>query len=793
MRIRNFTRALSYFLTIFFFPFLLDAQNFTISGYIKDGRTDETLIGATVSSKDNPSVGTVSNNYGFYSLTTSKGKYTLIFSYIGYQNKEVIVDLSANQSLNASLSDGLSLQEIVVTAREKEQNVQGTQMGTVALSIESVKKLPALAGEVDILKTLQLLPGVKGNEGQAGFYVRGGGPDQNLVLLDEAVVYNPGHLLGFFSVFNSDAIKNTTLIKGAMPAQYGGRLSSVVDIQMKEGNNKEYGVEGGIGLIASRLTVEGPIEKDKSSFIFSARRTYALDLAQPFINQTKFAGSNYYFYDLNAKINYKLSEKDRFYLSGYFGRDVFAFVSKEQGFNFNLPYGNATASLRWNHVFDQKLFMNVSGIYNDYDFTAGGGQGDFVFKAFSGIRDWNAKADFDYYPDYRNSIKFGVNYTYHRLTPNIISATNGDQTFSNNLSPQFAHESAIYVGDDFKASKALSFNIGLRGALFNQLGPYTSTITGKVYATNEVVKTYPALEPRLAVKYSFDRENSVKASIAYTTQFLHLVSNSTSTLPADVWVPSSELVQPQTGVQYSTGYFKNLKDNMYETSIEVYYRDLNHQIDYPDNYVFGDKPLVEQSFVYGKGRAYGVELFIKKAKGNLTGWIGYTLSRTERQFPDIENGRVYPATYDRTHDLSVVANYRLSRKWEMGGAFVFATGNAFTPIKDLFLIEQKLNVEYAPRNSSRYEPYHRLDLAATYTPHPGSVKKFQSTWTFSVYNSYNRLNPYFIYYDVQNNLEKGTAKATAYQVTLFPLIPSVTWNFKWRQKKPAAIEKNPTF
>lgn len=761
------------------------SQNFTLSGYVKDGRTGETLIGVNVFNKDNKQQGAATNNYGFYSLTLPKGAYTIKASFVGFQDKETKVDLSADQTLNFDITEGVELQEVVITGQEKDKNVTRTEMGTVTLPIDNIKKTPVLFGEADILKVIQLLPGVKSVEGSSGFYVRGGGIDQNLVLLDEAVVYNPGHLLGFFSVFNADAIKNTTLIKGGMPAQYGGRLSSVLDIQMKEGNNKSYEAEGGIGLISSRLTVEGPIQKEKSSFIVSTRRTYGLDLAQPYIDNTKFAGTNYYFYDLNAKANYQFSEKDRLYLSGYFGRDVFKFNSKDRGFSFNLPYGNATTTLRWNHVFRPTLFMNVSGIYNDYDFSAGGGQDVFQFNVFSGVRDWNAKVDFDYYPSVNHSLKFGVNYTYHRLTPNVFRGTNGEQTFTNAdyLKSKYAHEYAAYISDDWKMTPQLTLNIGTRLSAFQQIGPYTSSKTGQVYKSGEVAKTYSGFEPRLTGTYKMnDNVSSFKFGVTMTTQYLHLVSNSTSSFPSDVWVASSELVAPQRGIQYALGYFRNFADNVWETSVEVYYKKLRNQIDYPENYVQNPAEDVEQSFVFGNGKAYGAEFFLKKAKGRLNGWVGYTWSRTLRTFPDINGGRTYPSVYDRIHDVVVVSNYAVSKKWDMSANFVFSTGNAFTPLKSLYFIDQKLNIEYGDRNSLRLPSYHRADFGATYTHRPDK-KGFHSSWTFSVYNFYNRWNPFFIYYDIQQSFEKGTAKATAQQVTIFPIIPSITWNYKWQQKK----------
>ncbi|RME94003.1 MAG: TonB-dependent receptor, partial [Bacteroidetes bacterium] len=618
--------------------------------------------------------------------------------------------------------------------------------------------------------------------GNAGFYVRGGGPDQNLVLLDEATVYNSGHLLGFFSVFNADAIKNTTLIKGGMPAYYGGRLSSVVDIQMKEGNQHSYEVDGGIGLIASRLTLQGPIVPDQSSFIVSTRRTYALDLAQPALDQTDFAGTNYYFYDLNAKINHKFSHKDRIFASAYFGRDVLTYRSNVRDFFFNLPYGNATATLRWNHLFSDKLFFNLSAIYNDYDFQFGGGQGEFAVDVFSGVRDYNLKLDFDYFPNPQHSIKYGVHYTYHKMIPNIANATNGEETFSNELEPKYAHEGGIYVQDDWKLSTVLSVKAGLRVSTFTQVGPYTSLIDGTRYDKGEPVTTYLGWEPRLSARYQLSAEASLKAGLTVTNQYLHLVSNSTSTLPGDIWVPSTEYVKPQSGIQYAVGYFRNLQDNTYETSIEIYYKDLDNQIDYRENYVNNPADNLELEFVFGKGRAYGTELYLNKRKGALTGWIGYTLSRTERIFPDINNGEAFPAVYDRRHDLSVVANYTLSPKWEFGAAFVYGTGQAYTPLETLYFIEQDLVLEYGTRNSVRLIPYHRLDLSATFTPKPESEKRFNSSWAFSVYNVYNRRNPFFTYYDLETDVEAGTAQAKALQVSLFPIIPSVSWNFSWKGK-----------
>ena len=778
-------KYLSSFLFLILPLFSAGQDVFTLSGYVKDAGSGETLIASNIIDADNPSQGTTTNTYGFYSLTLPSGKYRMAFSYLGYKDQFFEVDLTKSIVLNVDLSEGVMIDEVVISAEKetKRANVESTQMGTIELPIENIKKLPAIFGEVDILKTIQLLPGVlSSGEGNAGFYVRGGGPDQNLVLLDEAVVYNSGHLLGFFSVFNADAIKNTTLIKGGMPANYGGRLSSVLDIQMKEGNDKKYAVEGGIGLISSRLTVQGNVVKNKSSFIVSARRTYILDLAQPALKGTDFEGTNYYFYDLNTKWNYRFSNKDRLYFSGYFGRDVFKFRQPNRDLFFDLPYGNKTGTLRWNHLFSDKLFFNLSAVYNDYQFEFDGGQEDFNFRIFSGVRDYNLKLDFEYYPNPIHNLKYGINYTYHKLTPNTASASNGEVEFNTAFLPKYANEYGIYFLDDIKFDNRFSLNVGVRFSIFSQLGPYTSKFDGQEYGTFEPAITYTGFEPRASFKYAASDDLSFKGGITFTNQYLHLVSNSSSTLPTDIWVPSTEIVEPQQGIQYAVGAFKNWKNDMYETSIEVYYKDLKNQIDYADNYVNDLATEVEDEFVFGEGRAYGAEFFLKKSSGRLNGWIGYTLSRTERSFPDIEDGRWYPAVYDKTHDLSVVASYTLNKKWDMGATFIYGSGKYFTPINGFYFIEQQLNTFYGERNSARLDAYHRFDLSFTYTRKPESKKAFKGSWTFSVYNGYNRKNPFFINYTTETDFDSGTSTIKGEKITIFPLIPSITYNFKWNQK-----------
>lgn len=759
-------------------------EKFTLSGYIKEKGTGETMVGVNVFVKNQNSIGTVSNLYGFYSITLPSGNYDIVFSYIGYAPYTLTLSLDKNMGRDIELKGGIEMEEILITDENPRKNIDGTDMGTVELSMETVKRLPALFGEVDLMKSLQLLPGISSaSEGAAGLYIRGGGPDQNLVLLDEAIVFNTGHLFGFFSVFNSDAIKNSTVIKGSVPANYGGRLSSVIDIQMKEGNNEDYVAEGGIGLIASRFTIQGPIQKQKSSFIFSGRRTYALDLAQPFINKTKFEGSNYYFYDFNAKVNYRFSPKDRIYLSGYFGRDVFKFQNVERDFRLELPYGNATATLRWNHIWSDKIFSNFSLITNNYDFGLHGGQEAFQFNIDSGVRDLSAKADLDYYPNPYHQIKTGFRYTYHKLSPNVVNATNGEVDFSTDFEPKYGHEFELYFLDEWSIRKNIKLNAGIRLSGFKQVGPYYSSIQKKEFAQGEHVKSYFTPEPRILFNYGLDEFSSLKSSVNLSSQYIHLVSNSGSTLPADVWVPSTELIKPQLGLQYSLGYFRNFSNNEIECSVEFYFKDLRNQLDYRETYVENFNADIETEFVSGEGRAYGMELYLRKNKGRFTGWIAYTLSKTERWFDEIENGRIYPAVYDRPHDLSLVMNYGLSKNWDLSAAFIYATGKAFTPIKSLFIIEGRPNVEYGPRNSQRLEDYHRLDLSLIYEKKEKRNKTFHSSWAFSIYNVYNHRNPFFTYTDFSSEVLSGKSTAKAYKVSIFTIIPSVTWNFYWNISK----------
>ncbi len=764
------------------------SQNkFTVSGYIKDSLSGETLIGASLS-LNGKGKGVNTNAYGFYSITLNQGEYTVSCSFVGYETKQIMVTLNKDQFLQVALAPKVkAAEEVVVYAKRRDGNVKNAQMGKIDLSMARVKSLPVIFGEVDLLKTLQLLPGVRNaGEGNTGLYVRGGGPDQNLIILDDAVVYNTGHLFGFFSVFNSDAIKNVTLIKGGMPAQYGGRLSSVLDIAMKEGNVNDYQVDGGIGLIASRFSVQGPIKKDKASFIVSARRTYIDALVKPFIpKSSQFSGSGYYFYDLNTKVNYRVSDKDRLYLSGYFGKDVFDFNNSRRSFKANIPWGNATATLRWNHVFNKKLFANTTLVYNSYNFAFNASQSNFNIKLASGIKDYTAKADFDYYPAPQHKMKFGAQYTHHIFSPNILSGNQDSVVFAaNGDNKKYANEAAVYLQDDWELNDKIKVNMGIRYSSFVQVGPYkkyTEDINGNktdstVYKRGGVVKAYGGLEPRLTIRYAINDETSVKAALTRNLQYIHLVSNAGSTLPTDLWVPSTFRVKPQVSWQYAAGLFKNFKDNTYETSLEIYYKNMENQIEYREGYTPSLKDP-ETEFVFGRGWSYGAELYVAKNKGRLTGWLGYTLSYTWRQFPDLNKGQKYFAKYDRRHDLSLVATYELTDKWKLSGVFVYGTGNATTLPERFYIIGGVLTQEYSKINQYRLPAYHRADLSAIYTPTPKRKKRLKSSWVFSIYNVYSRLNPYFIYFDQEGSPYNGTLKVEARQVSLFPIIPAATWNF----------------
>lgn len=768
-------------------PVAAFAQNtVTISGTVRDQKNGETLISASVFVKA-LGIGTSTNNFGFYSLSLPAGTHVVTFSYVGYASRHDSLNLIESREYNMELVSSTLIKEVVVTGERRDENVRNTEMGTLSLSMERIKTLPVIFGETDILKTLQLMPGVQSaGEGNSGFYVRGGGPDQNLILLDDAVVYNTGHLFGFFSVFNSDALKNVTLIKGSMPANYGGRLSSVVDVSMKEGNARKFQGTGGIGLISSRLTLEGPINKGKGSFMLSGRRTYVDVLVKPFATAA-FQGSGYYFFDGNIKANYRLGSKDRIYLSSYLGRDKFTFSNAGQSFKAKIPWGNTTLTLRENHIFNDKLFLNTTLVYNDYNFSFEGEQNDFAVKLTSGIHDLNAKADLDWFTLGNHHVKTGAAYTYHTFMPNQVSGrSDTTEFFPDNALIKYAHEAAAYVQDEFDANDWLRIHVGLRYSWFGQVGPYwrktydynEHPIDSTYYGHGQLVADYGGLEPRLNLRFALNARAAIKASVVRSNQYIHLVSNNGSTLPTDIWVPSTLYVQPQRAWQYSAGYFQNLMNNSLEVSVEAYYKDMRNQVEYREGYTPTSFRDPERDFVFGRGEAYGAEFLINKTKGRLSGWIGYTLSWTYRYFDKLNGGDPFPAKYDRRHDLSIVASYRLNDHWTFSSVFVYGSGNAITLPTNYYFIEDQLVAQYSKLNGYRLFPYHRLDISAVWTPRPHSTKRWKGNWAFSIYNAYSRQNPYFLYVDTRRN-NVGEFDVKVKQVSIFPILPSITYNFSF--------------
>lgn len=782
---------------IFLIPLLLftsltfSQNNFTISGNIKDNATGEDIIGARIQVEELPGKGAITNVYGYYSLTLPAGTYTINYNFIGYQKitKKVTLDQNVIKNVELTLSTEM-LKEVEVTAEKLGENLKTTEMGVEKITVKDVESIPVLFGEQDIMKTMQLLPGVKSaGEGNSGFYVRGGGADQNLILLDEAPVYNASHLLGFFSVFNSDALKDVKLYKGGAPAEFGGRLSSVMDIKMKEGNSKKFSASGGIGLISSRLTVEAPIVKDKGSFILSGRRTY-VDQFLRFSKNENLDGAGLYFYDFNAKANYRITDKDRVFVSGYLGRDQFKFGSQLQ-----FDWGNITGTARWNHIYNGKLFGNATFIFSKYNYVIGIGEGNTKVELGSQIQDFNFKKDFDYYLNSNNTLSFGGNIIHHTFEPGDINIGEGLGFSIDDIPVKHSLESALYVSNDQKIGNRLNLTYGLRYSNFTQIGPgetYSFTNEGLIdstsyWSTNEKVVSYNGLSPRLGVNLILNEKSSLKGGYSRTYQFMHLISNSTSSTPTDIWLPSSPIIKPQIADQYSIGYFRNFNKNTVEFSAEAYYKDFKNVIDYRDGAEITLNPNVEAELLFGIGRAYGLELLAKKKVGKFTGWLSYTISKTENKIDGINNGDWFSAKQDRTHDISVVLMYKLNQRLNFSTSWVYYTGNAVTFPSGKYIIEGQVVNEFTERNGYRMPDYHRLDLGVTLHNKKTKIitdadnnqieipKKFESSWNFSVYNAYGRENAYSITFQ-ENEI---TGQTEAVKLALFKIIPSITYNFKF--------------
>ncbi len=750
----------------------LFAQKITISGYVKDEASKEALIGASVVNA-NAKTGTSTNQYGFFSLTVAKSDtIELLISYQGYKIQAKKIFAKENLQLNVLLeADEGTLGEVIINSGKNNRNVQKAQMGVIDVPLRAIKNLPVLLGERDIMKIIQLLPGVQGGqEGTTGFYVRGGNLDQNLVQLDEATVYNPNHLFGLFSTFNVNAINTVQLIKGGFPAEYGGRLSSILNITMKEGNKRNFQVEGGIGLLSNNLTVQGPIKKNKSSFIISARRSH-IDLLLKGFSAARGSkkSTSYKFYDVNAKMNFELGKKDHLFLSFFKGNDNAAY-NNANSLNYTTDFGNSTATLRWNHLFGSKIFSNTSVIYNDYNLGLSTSQNNYYSLLYTGVRDVTAKTDFTITPNTKHKIKAGFTYTRHRLSPASFSAAiprRGNRLKINvdSIQKLYSNEMAFYLGDEFDASQKFSINYGIRVPIYTASG-----------------KTYSFIEPRITTKLSVGPNASIKASYTKMNQFLHLIPNSTAGLPTDIWVPSSNKTKPQSSTQYALGYFQNLKDNEIETSVEVYYKKMDNQVLFGEGKQLRINVNLDSLIVNGQGDSYGAEFFVKKNTGKLTGWISYTLSKTTQKFKDLNFGKEFPFKYDRRHNLSITASYQFTKAWTFSSVFVFSTGAAFTvPTGRISTLNSGTIFEgnyyvYEGRNNNRLASYHRLDIAASNKKTVKIFKKrYEREWVFGLYNTYSRQNAYFVYFEI----DALTSKPTAKQVSLLPIIPSVSFNFKF--------------
>ena len=773
------------------------AQKYTLSGHITDESSGEELIGAALYVTET-SGGAVTNLYGFYSLTLPAGTYNLEYSFVGFASKKMTVELNKDTRIDVELSSkDLQLQEVVITGEREDRNVRSIEMSVEKLEMKTVKKVPQFLGEVDVIRTIQLLPGVSTvGEGAIGFNVRGGNIDQNLILIDEAPVYQSSHLFGFFSVFNADAVKDFKLYKGGIPAKYGGRLSSVLDVRQTEGNLKKFKGSGGLGLISSRLMLEGPIAKDKASFMVSGRRSYA-DLFFPLFEDLR--GNVFYFYDLNLKVNYKINDNNRIFLSGYFGDDVFDFDG-----NFAARWGNGTGSARWNHIFNSKLFLNTTLVYSKYDYSLGVPTGFQAFEWKAGIQNYNAKMDFSFFPNPNNTIEFGWNTLFYVFDPGATRGTSPESIFTEvGVDRKRAVEPAIYVSNTQSVTDQLTVQYGLRYSMFMNYGPQTvyqyaegmplrpeNIVDTLEYGSGDIIKTYSGLEgfePRLSVNYTINNRHSVKASYNRMRQYIHLISNTTAATPIDVWAPSDTYIEPSTVDQVAVGYFRNFKDNMFELSVEGFYKKFSNIFDYRDGAELLLNDKLETDLLPGDGEAYGLEFMLRKTKGNLTGWLSYTLSRTDRTIPGINNGNPFPSNWDKLHDLSLVVSYDFDDRWNVSTNFAYMTGRPITFPDGRYEFNGIIVPNYSNRNGARTPDYHRLDLSVTYTKPKDKSKKiffffnkpedWTSSWVFTVYNAYGRQNPYSVFFR-QN--EDNPMITEAVQLSIFgSVIPAITYNFSF--------------
>lgn len=795
-------RLLTLFCALLITSFIHAQNRYTLSGTVSEASSNETLIGVSILVPE-LSTGAVTNEYGFYSLTLPEGTYQVVVSYLGFQDIRREVVLNSSQRIDFQMDEEAEeLEEVVLTEDVERLDIRSPQMSVAALSVQTIKSIPVVLGEADVIKSIILLPGVtNAGEASSGFNVRGGAVDQNLILLDEAIIFNSSHLFGFFSVFNPDAIKDIKLFKGGIPARYGGRVSSVLEIFQKEGNSKEFHMSGGIGAVASRLLAEGPIVKDKAAFLIGGRASYA-HLFTPLLDIDNRA----YFYDLNTKLNYKVDDRNNLFLSGYFGRDLFSISNL-----FVNTYGNAVVNFRWNHIFSDKLFSNLSLIYSDYYY---GLELDFVgFEWDSGIQNFNLKYDLKHYLSDKLQVNYGLNSIYYVFNPGKIIPNGEDSGIvEQQLIKKYANENAVYVDVSHDITEKLSLGYGLRVSQFNRLGqdeffvyendnpvvfdpfslvyqeatPTDTLRTGR----GESLSNFLNLEPRVSVAYAVDDRNSVKASYTRMAQYLHLLSNTSSPTPLDVWTPSGPYVEPQLLDQYALGYFRNSKNGDYSIETEVFYKDVQNRIDYIDGANLIANNAIEQVILNGEARAYGWEFLLRKNSGPLTGWLAYTLSRSEQRTPgrdlDTGNGRSgietginlgqwYSTPYDKPHDITLFLNYELNKKWSFTTNFIYQTGQPTNYPIGQFQFEGLVVPYFGLRNQERLPDFHRLDIAATLRPKNAFGKKFQGEWVFSIYNVYNRMNAASI--NFRQNQDTGRNEAV--RTSIFGIVPAITYNFRF--------------
>lgn len=801
MKISNATRHKAMpriTLLLFFFATMLarGQGKFTISGTIKDLSNGETLIGATVFVLQDQSNGAVSNAYGFYSVTLPKGTYTVEYSYMGFQKIVKEIELGSNLTIDVALPPlSTTLEEVRIVDESRNSGARSLDMSVNKLDIKMIQKLPALMGEVDVIKSLQFLPGVSQvGEGSSGFNVRGGSVGQNLVLLDEAPVYNSSHMLGFFSVFNPDAVKDVKLYKGAIPSEFGGRVSSVLDVRLKEGNNKKTEVEGGIGFIFSRLAVQGPLVEDKASYLIAVRRSY-IDALSTLLTSNNF-GLN--FYDITLKTNYTLNQKNRLYLSGFFGRDNFG-LSDDAKFN----WGNKSGTLRWNSVINSKLFSNVSAVFSNYNYNLGFNEdANNTYDWKSSITNYVIKPDFSYFINRNSELKFGVEGAYYRFNPSTTVGTINGETVDSSQPLKYGVETAAYINHRLTVSPKLEIQYGLRFSYFNYMGPgtaytYNDTIPGRkrtaiasrYYEKGQSIASYNNPEPRISAKYQIDDKTSVKASFSRTAQYVHFISNTSASNPLNIWTPSTNNIKPALGDQYTAGYFTELGETSnYEFSAEAFYRTVRNEIDYINGAELLNNDRLEGDLLSGRGRAYGLELYLQKKKGLITGWVSYTLSRSELQVDGINRGAWYPTRYDQTHNLKIVGSYTINERWSTTADFAFMTGTPTTYPNQRYL-SQGILIPYNSkdsRNDARLSPYHRLDLSLRMegrtTRNNGKLRKVTSYWVFSIYNAYGRRNAFSTYFSQSSDRVTAfqTIQTQAHRVSIIgSMVPSVSYNFKF--------------